>query len=58
MQSILIRDSLDDDVPAIQAIYAHHVLNGTGTFEIEAPGIEDMAHRRAAVLSAAFLCVK
>jgi len=54
LQSILIRDSRDDDVPAIQAIYAHHVLNGTGTFEIEAPSIEDMAHRRADVLKNGF----
>jgi L-amino acid N-acyltransferase YncA len=46
-----IRPSRDEDVAAITAIYAHHVLNGTGTFETEAPGAADMAARRADVLS-------
>ena len=47
----LIRPSREDDIPAITAIYAHHVLHGTGTFETEAPGIADMTARRADVLS-------
>lgn len=46
-----IRPSRDEDVAAIAAIYAHHVLNGTGTFEIDAPTGSDMAARRADVLS-------
>jgi len=46
-----IRPSRDDDVPAVAAIYAHHVLNGTGTFETEAPSGADMAARRADVLA-------
>lgn len=46
-----IRPSRDDDVAAIAAIYAHHVLHGTGTFETEAPTAADMAARRADVLS-------
>ena len=33
----LIRPSKEADIPAIQAIYAHHVLHGTGTFETEPP---------------------
>ncbi|KAB2899564.1 MAG: N-acetyltransferase [Burkholderiaceae bacterium] len=45
-----IRPSRDEDVPAITAIYAHHVLHGTGTFEIDPPGEADMAARRADVL--------
>ena len=47
----LIRPSRDEDIPAIAAIYAHHVLNGTGTFETEPPNAADMATRRADVLS-------
>ena len=47
----LIRPSRDEDVPAITAIYAHHVLHGTGTFETEPPSIADMRTRRADVLS-------
>ncbi|MFT4268744.1 MAG: GNAT family N-acetyltransferase [Xenophilus sp.] len=46
-----IRPSRDDDVAAITAIYAHHVLHGTGTFETEPPAEADMAARRADVLA-------
>jgi len=45
-----LRPSRDDDIPAITAIYAHHVQNGTGTFETESPNAADMAARRADVL--------
>lgn len=47
----IIRPSRDEDVPAIAAIYAHHVLHGTGTFETSAPTEADMAGRRADVLA-------
>ena len=47
----LIRPSRDEDVAAITAIYRHHVLTGTGTFEIDPPVEADMASRRADVLS-------
>ena len=40
-----IRDATDGDVPDIQAIYAHHVLHGTGTFEEEPPAVEEMLVR-------------
>ena len=46
-----IRPSRDEDIAAITAIYAHHVLHGTGTFETEPPTDSDMATRRADVLS-------
>ncbi len=46
----IIRPSLDTDIPAITAIYAHHVLNSTGTFETKAPSVQDMTMRRADVL--------
>ena len=46
----IIRPSADSDLPAITAIYAHHVLHGTGTFEIDPPTETDMAGRRADVL--------
>ncbi|HSV47367.1 MAG TPA: GNAT family N-acetyltransferase [Ramlibacter sp.] len=45
-----IRPSQDTDVPAITAIYSHHVLQGTGTFETIPPSEADMAARRADVL--------
>jgi phosphinothricin acetyltransferase len=47
----IIRPSRDADVPAITAIYTHHVLHGTGTFEIDPPTPADMAARRADVLA-------
>src|SRR5262249_25532136 len=34
-----------------QLIYAHHVLTGTGTFEIEPPSLEDMTARWTHVVS-------
>ncbi len=42
----LIRPSRDADVAAITALYAHHVLHGTGTFETEPPTEADDAQRR------------
>ena len=45
-----IRSSHAGDIAAITAIYAHHVLHGTGTFETEPPSETDMAARRADVL--------
>lgn len=46
-----IRPSIDADLAAITAIYAHHVTHGTGTFETTPPTLEDMQTRRADVLS-------
>ena len=46
----LIRPSRDEDIAAITTIYNHHVLHGTGTFEIDPPSATDMAARRADVL--------
>jgi L-amino acid N-acyltransferase YncA len=48
---MLLRSAVDADLPAIQAIYAHWVTCGTGTFELEAPTLEEMVQRRADVLS-------
>ncbi len=47
----MIRPSRDSDIAAITAIYSHHVLQGTGTFETTPPTEQDMAARRADVLS-------
>lgn len=46
-----IRPSLPADMAAITAIYKHHVLHGTGTFEIDPPSLADMTARREDVLS-------
>jgi phosphinothricin acetyltransferase len=46
-----IRPSSDADLPAITAIYGHHVLHGTGTFETTPPTLAEMTARRADVLA-------
>ncbi len=35
----------------MQLIYAHHVLSGTGTFEIEPPSLEEMSERWGRIVS-------
>jgi phosphinothricin acetyltransferase len=47
----VLRDSEPRDLPAIQAIYAHHVLHGTSSFELEPPSLAQMRERRDAVLA-------
>ncbi len=48
---LLIRPARDKDIAAITAIYVHHVLHGTGTFEMDPPSESEMASRRADVLA-------
>jgi L-amino acid N-acyltransferase YncA len=45
-----IRDAADSDLPAIHAIYAHHVLHGRGTFEETPPTLDEIRGRRAAIV--------
>jgi len=49
--TLVVRDSRSEDVPAIQAIYAHHVLHGLASFEEIAPPVDEIARRRDAVLA-------
>ena len=44
-----IRPAREADIPECQAIYAHHVLHGTGTFEEQPPSLEDMVARYRAI---------
>jgi L-amino acid N-acyltransferase YncA len=46
---IQIRAARDSDIDAITEIYAHHVLHGTGSFEIEPPDTDEMSRRMADV---------
>ena len=48
---LLIRNSTVADLPAITAVYGWNVLNGTGTFELEAPDLAEMGRRREDVLA-------
>ncbi len=47
---MIIRPATPVDAAGVQAIYAHHVLHGTGSFELEPPTVEAMAARMAAVI--------
>jgi len=42
---MIIRPSVDTDVPAIAGIYGYHVQHGCASFEIDPPGAEEMARR-------------
>jgi phosphinothricin acetyltransferase len=44
-----IRAATADDAAAIQAIYAHHVLHGTATFEEVPPDLPEIARRLAEI---------
>ena len=46
-----VRASRPEDLPAITAIYAHHVLHGLASFELLPPDVNEMARRRADVLA-------
>jgi len=52
--SLILRPSAAADIPAITAIYAHAVLHGTASFELEPPSEEEMARRRAAILEGGY----
>lgn len=42
---MLIEPARREDLDAIQAIYSHHVLHGTGTFETLPPTLDEMRAR-------------
>jgi phosphinothricin acetyltransferase len=46
---MLIRPAAPPDLPAIQAIYAHHVLHGLASFEEVPPSVEEMRRRHEEV---------
>jgi len=51
LPALLIRPSSDADLASITGIYAHHVMHGTGSFEVEAPDLAEMTRRRTDVLA-------
>ena len=40
-----MRPARPEDLPAIQSIYAHHVLHGLASFEEEPPSLDEMRRR-------------
>ena len=49
--ALLVRDSTEADVTALQRLYAHYVLNALATFEETPPPVEEMIARRNKVLA-------
>jgi L-amino acid N-acyltransferase YncA len=49
-RAVLVRDATEQDMAAIQAIYAQEVLHGLASFEEVPPSTADMLARRASVL--------
>jgi L-amino acid N-acyltransferase YncA len=54
MPDFALRPAERTDVAAITRIYAHAVLTGTATFEIESPDDAEMARRHAALVDAGY----
>lgn len=50
MSTVTVRAAEAADLPALQAIYAHHVLHGFASFEEEPPPVEEMQSRWKKVL--------
>ncbi|RMT53442.1 Phosphinothricin N-acetyltransferase [Pseudomonas coronafaciens pv. atropurpurea] len=48
---LMLRDARDDDMPAVQTIYADHVLHGISSFELEPPSLAELLQRRTQVLA-------
>jgi phosphinothricin acetyltransferase len=48
---VQVRPAGPQDLPAIQAIYAHHVLTGLASFEEVAPAVEELRRRHDEVVS-------
>jgi len=51
MTGTVVRAAALDDIPAIQAIYAHHVLHGIATFEETPPPVDEMTRRWQATVA-------
>lgn len=48
-RAVKIRPASLDDLPAITAIYSHHVLHGLASFEVEPPDVGQMTQRFSAI---------
>jgi phosphinothricin acetyltransferase len=50
-QTADVRNCLEADMPRVATIYAHHVRNGTASFETEPPALDEMCRRRHDILA-------
>ncbi len=49
-----VRPATPDDIPAIHAIYAHHVVHGLASFEETAPSAHELRSRHEDIVSRGF----
>ena len=54
IDGIRIRAATLADLPAITAIYGHAVLNGTASYEYDAPSLDEMTRRYDAIIAGNF----
>lgn len=54
MTDYQLRAAVAADLPAITAIYDHHVRTGLASFETEAPSLAEMTQRHAALTGAGY----
>ncbi|MBM3546242.1 MAG: N-acetyltransferase family protein [Alphaproteobacteria bacterium] len=54
MSAATIRPATPADLPEIQRIYGHHVLNGLASFEEIAPDLAEMTRRYTALIEAGY----
>jgi L-amino acid N-acyltransferase YncA len=52
--TVHVRPSRESDLPDIAAIYAHAVMHGTASFELEPPSEAEMAKRRSVLLEGGY----
>lgn len=50
-QQFVVCNAQPQDMPAVQSIYAWHVLHGLATFEEQPPSVDEMERRRRSVLA-------
>jgi phosphinothricin acetyltransferase len=51
---VAIRATAAADLAAVQAIYAHHVLTGAASFELEPPDLDEIRRRWSAVVAGGY----
>ena len=56
-EGIVVRDAVAVDIPAIQSIYAHHVLNGVATFDEVPPTSDEFLSRWRGILGLGLPCL-
>jgi L-amino acid N-acyltransferase YncA len=54
MANVTLRPATPDDAPTVAAIYRVAVLEGTASFEIEAPDAEEIARRMHTIVGAGY----